>query len=112
MFGLRSRTALVQPKYLPIPPRTITQLPIPTTRAFNSTPRKAAFRPTWMPMRVKTPWIDALTQSREARHEADSKPASPSVEPDLIPKKMSDSHYSAVRPTQISIQKNQKPGTS
>jgi hypothetical protein len=48
-------------------------------------------------MRVKTPWIDALTASREAAKTAkDGETAAPSVKPDLTPKKMSDSHYSAV----------------
>jgi hypothetical protein len=50
-----------------------------------------------MPMRVKTPWIEALTQSREAARESKAgvPPATP-VKPDLTPKKMSDSYYSAV----------------
>jgi hypothetical protein len=50
-----------------------------------------------MPMRVKTPWIDALTQSREAARESTEglPPATP-VKPDLTPKKMSDTYYSAV----------------
>jgi len=48
-------------------------------------------------MRVKTPWIDALTASREAaKGSKDGKPTEPTVKPDLMPKKMSDSHYSAV----------------
>lgn len=48
-------------------------------------------------MRVKTPWIDALTASREAaKASKDGKPTEPTVKPDLTPKKMSDSHYSAV----------------
>lgn len=46
-------------------------------------------------MRVKTPWIDALTQMREAQkpgpHEDES------IKRDVTPKKMSDSYYSAVR---------------
>lgn len=45
-----------------------------------------------MPMRVKTPWIEALNKSRE---EKQSKPPK-SAEPDLRPKKMSDTFYSAV----------------
>jgi hypothetical protein len=48
-----------------------------------------------MPMRVKTPWIDALTQDREAQ-KADPQRSQPNVKPDLTPKKMSDSYYSAV----------------
>lgn len=48
-------------------------------------------------MRVKTPWIDALTQSREAAAAGkEGTQAAPSVKPDLTPKKMSDSYYSAV----------------
>lgn len=46
-------------------------------------------------MRVKTPWIDALTQSREAQ-KAGPQETAQSVKPDLTPKKMSDSYYSAV----------------
>lgn len=48
-------------------------------------------------MRVKTPWIDALTKSREEAGKAgEGAQAAPSVKPDLTPKKMSDSYYSAV----------------
>ena len=43
-------------------------------------------------MRVKTPWIDALNKSREENQTQPSK----SAEPDLRPKKMSDTFYSAV----------------
>lgn len=48
-----------------------------------------------MPMRVKIPWIDALTKSRE---EAKTGGKSPEEipKPDLTPKRMSDSYYSAV----------------
>jgi acyl-coenzyme A thioesterase 9 len=49
-----------------------------------------------MPMRVKTPWIDALTQSREAGHAGAQQSQTASVKPDQTPKKMSDSYYSAV----------------
>lgn len=48
-------------------------------------------------MRVKTPWIDALTQIREAENAGPQEKAGQSVKPDVSPKKMSDSHYSAVR---------------
>lgn len=44
-------------------------------------------------MRVKTPWIDALTQNREAGAQQTQ---TASVKPDQTPKKMSDSYYSAV----------------
>jgi hypothetical protein len=48
-------------------------------------------------MRVKTPWIEALTQSREAARESKAGVSPPTpVKPDLTPKKMSDSYYSAV----------------
>jgi hypothetical protein len=49
-----------------------------------------------MPMRVKTPWIDALTQSREAAKAGSQENAAKAIKPDLTPKKMSDSAYSAV----------------
>lgn len=106
MFGLTGkRTALARSKCLSLRtiPRKITpqQLSLTNIRDFNSTPTMAAFRPTWMPMRVKTPWIDALTQSREAARNATDGtkegPATPSAKPDPTPKKMSDSYYSAVR---------------
>ncbi|THC89337.1 hypothetical protein EYZ11_011220 [Aspergillus tanneri] len=49
-----------------------------------------------MPMRVKTPWIEALTKSRE---NAQSDPTSAvRAHPDLSPKKMSDSYYRAILP--------------
>lgn len=48
-------------------------------------------------MRVKTPWIDALTKSREEAAKAGKEAApAPSIKPDLTPKKMSDSYYRAV----------------
>lgn len=48
-------------------------------------------------MRVKTPWIDALTQIREAQKAEPQDKAAQSVKRDVSPKKMSDSYYSAVR---------------
>jgi acyl-coenzyme A thioesterase 9 len=48
-------------------------------------------------MRVKTPWIEALTKSREDAHSSQTPRAQ--GKPDLTPKKMSDSYYSAVSPT-------------
>ncbi|KAJ5191029.1 uncharacterized protein N7498_010014 [Penicillium cinerascens] len=105
MLGLAGRrTALVRSKSIApavLSARAIaaTQSPSTHPRDFHSTPTNAAFRPTWMPMRVKTPWIDALTASREAAKVAeDGEPAAPSVKPDLTPKKMSDSYYSAILP--------------
>lgn len=46
-------------------------------------------------MRVKTPWVEALAQKREEAR-SDQKGPAPSAKPDLTPKKMSDSYYSAV----------------
>ena len=46
-------------------------------------------------MRVKTPWVDALAKQREEARSG-QKQGAPSAKPDLTPKKMSDSHYSAV----------------
>ncbi|KAL4878559.1 HotDog domain-containing protein [Aspergillus karnatakaensis] len=66
------------------------------TRDFQSSPTNAAFRPTWMPMRVKTPWIDALNKSREKAPEGTTE--APRPKPDLTPKRMSDSYYSAILP--------------
>ncbi|PWY86204.1 Thioesterase/thiol ester dehydrase-isomerase [Aspergillus heteromorphus CBS 117.55] len=68
-----------------------------STRDFHSSQSHAAVRPTWMPMRVKTPWVDALTKSRETAQSSQTAPA-PSAKPDLTPKKMSDSYYCAVLP--------------
>ncbi|RMJ26036.1 acyl-CoA thioester hydrolase [Aspergillus sp. HF37] len=52
-------------------------------------------------MRVKTPWIDALTKQRSdaalGRTE-EQQPEAESAKPDLTPKRMSDSYYSAVLP--------------
>lgn len=55
-----------------------------------------------MPSRVKTPWIEALTKSREeerARTAGGTKDASETAaKVDITPKKMSDSYYSVVLP--------------
>ncbi|KAL2852826.1 HotDog domain-containing protein [Aspergillus pseudoustus] len=67
-----------------------------TLREFQTTQPNGAFRPTWMPMRVKTPWIDALNKSREAGQSG--QPEAPRPKPDLTPKRMSDSFYSAILP--------------
>ena len=64
-------------------------------RGFRSTPAQAAFRPAWMPMRVKTPWIEALTRSRDADGTARDG-GTPRAQPDLKPKRISDSSYTAV----------------
>lgn len=46
-------------------------------------------------MRVKTPWIEALTKQREGAQLGQTKQTQ-AAKPDLTPKKMSDSYYSAV----------------
>jgi len=61
-----------------------------------------------MPSRVKTPWIEALTKSREEARAAaavavgggpkDANTTSTAAKVDTTPKKMSDSHYSVVLP--------------
>ncbi|KAJ5711599.1 hypothetical protein N7488_005755 [Penicillium malachiteum] len=101
MFGLAGRRgAIVRSKYLT--PTAIPARAAPAVldaREFHSTPTNAASRPTWMPMRVKTPWIDALTQSREtARNSKAGVEAPPLPKPDVTPKRMSDSRYSAILP--------------
>jgi acyl-coenzyme A thioesterase 9 len=48
-------------------------------------------------MRVKTPWIEALTKSRGDAQSGQTPRAQ--GKPDLTPKKMSDSYYSAVSRT-------------
>lgn len=103
MFGLAGRrTVLAQskcltPRALPARAVAVAQSPCTNTREFRTTPTNEASRPTWMPMRVKTPWIEALTQSREAARESrEGVPPPTPVKPELTPKKMSDSYYSAV----------------
>ncbi|KAJ6063990.1 hypothetical protein N7499_012670 [Penicillium canescens] len=103
MFGLASRrSALAGSKCLTpsLPARAMvaTQPACANIQEFHSTSAQAASRPTWMPMRVKTPWIDALTQSREAAKAGSQENAAKVIKPDLTPKKMSDSAYSAVLP--------------
>jgi acyl-coenzyme A thioesterase 9 len=46
-------------------------------------------------MRVKTPWIEALNKSREQPQPGQEE--APRAKPDLTPKRMADSYYSAVR---------------
>ncbi|KAF7712653.1 Acyl-coenzyme A thioesterase 9, mitochondrial [Penicillium ucsense] len=87
----------------PVPSRTVTaaagRSPNVNTRDFRTAAAHAAPRETWMPMRVKTPWIEALSQRRDsARASEDGTQPAPSVKPDLTPKKMSDSYYSAILP--------------
>ncbi|KAJ5725777.1 uncharacterized protein N7483_007134, partial [Penicillium malachiteum] len=101
MFGLAGRrSTIVRSKCLTsaaIPARAAPA--VLDAREFHSTSTNAASRPTWMPMRVKTPWIDALTQSREAtRNSRAGVEAAPLPKPDVTPKRMSDSRYSAILP--------------
>ena len=103
MFGLSTRrSAVARSKCLAnitstnISVRSPAQRSLLSARDFHPSQPHATFRPSWMPMRVKTPWIDALTRSREAAQPGQGAPA-PSAKPDLTPKKMSDSYYSAVR---------------
>ena len=69
------------------------QLQVP--RSIHSSPVKAAAAPRakWPTRRVFTPWIDALTKSRQEG----GQPPQPRPKPDLTPQKMSDTYYSAVR---------------
>jgi acyl-coenzyme A thioesterase 9 len=100
MFGIR-RSALARSKCLAskLPARTAVAAKPSCINAqsFHSTTAQAGSRATWMPMRVKTPWIDALTQSREAQKADAQQSGQQNIKPDLTPKKMSDSYYSAVR---------------
>ncbi|KAJ5614334.1 hypothetical protein N7528_007988 [Penicillium herquei] len=101
MFGLAGRrSAIVRSKCLT--PTAIPARAAPAVldaREFHSTPTNAASRPTWMPMRVKTPWIDALTQSRETARNSKAGVEAPLLpKPDVTPKRMSDSRYSAILP--------------
>ena len=46
-------------------------------------------------MRVRTPWIEALRQSKEDKTQNANVPSEP-VKPDLRPKRMSDSYFKCV----------------
>ncbi|KAJ5542163.1 hypothetical protein N7461_008166 [Penicillium sp. DV-2018c] len=103
MFGIAGRrSALTRTKCLTtvLPARAAlgAQHSYINSQDFHSTPTQADSRPTWMPMRVKTPWVDALTQARESQDSGAQKSAEKTVERDLSPKKMSDSYYSAILP--------------
>jgi acyl-coenzyme A thioesterase 9 len=52
-------------------------------------------------MRVRTPWIQALREKKEAEKNPQP-PQVQSVKPDLTPKKMSDSYVSLVLPLSVS----------
>lgn len=71
-----------------------TQASFTATRDIHATPARAGSRQEWKTMRVKTPWIEALTKSREAP--APSGDGATQNKPDIKPKRMSDSYYSAV----------------
>ncbi|CAI6094693.1 unnamed protein product [Clonostachys chloroleuca] len=70
-----------------------------SAREFHMTSKRTGTRNAWMPMRVKTPWIEALTQSQETSRKLEyGLQTIQPVKPDLTPKKMSDSYYSAILP--------------
>ncbi|KAH8697217.1 putative acyl-CoA thioester hydrolase [Talaromyces proteolyticus] len=68
-------------------------------RHFHATPTASVFTAAWIPSRVKTPWVDALAQSRDeqARGKSAAGQQLP-PKPDLTPKRMSDSYFSAILP--------------
>ncbi|KAL4927190.1 putative acyl-CoA thioester hydrolase [Aspergillus undulatus] len=79
-----------------IRPRAESSQSLQQCREFQTTRPGAAFRPTWMPMRVKTPWVEALNKSRETALPGHTE--TPRPKPDLTLKKMGDSYYSAILP--------------
>lgn len=79
--------------------RCIARTSFAGSKGFQTTSRRTGTRNAWMPMRVKTPWIEALTQSREASRQLEDGNTTAAAQPakaDVTPKKMSDSYYSAV----------------
>lgn len=110
LLGKRTAAALARPTTripaatAPTSLRTFTTTPPAHDVASSATPQ----RPTRMPSRVKTPWIEALTKSREEARAAaavaagggpkDANVTSTAAKVDTTPKKMSDSHYSVVLP--------------
>ncbi|RAH77067.1 Thioesterase/thiol ester dehydrase-isomerase [Aspergillus japonicus CBS 114.51] len=107
MFGLSTRrSAVARSKCLSstINRATTQQHPalspsVLGSRDFHNSPTNAAHPPpTWLPMRVKTPWIEALTKSREAAQSGQAGAPYTSGKPDLTPKRMSDSYYKAILP--------------
>lgn len=48
-------------------------------------------------MRVKTPFIDALMESREKAKRGEVDQGASAPKPDLTPRRMSDSYFAAVR---------------
>ncbi|CAH0053889.1 unnamed protein product [Clonostachys solani] len=78
---------------------TIPRCSCRSAREFHMTSKRTGTRNAWMPMRVKTPWIEALTQSQETSRKLEyGLQTIQPVKPDLTPKKMSDSYYSAILP--------------
>ncbi|KAJ5231599.1 uncharacterized protein N7469_006187 [Penicillium citrinum] len=69
-----------------------------TSRKFHATACNGEEKRRVWAGRVKTPWIDALNESREVAKGAKKGVKPPAVKPDVTPKKMSDSYYSAVLP--------------
>ena len=53
-------------------------------------------------MRVRTPWIQALKERKEAEQHPDTSVAEP-IKPDLRPKRMQDSYVKLVLPLSVSI---------
>jgi acyl-coenzyme A thioesterase 9 len=100
MLGTQKLTALSSPRLVS---RSLLRAnaarQLEKRRCFHATPSRPVFRAAWLPMRhmrVKTPWVDALAQSRE--QQANNTGANePPPKPDLTPKRMSDSYFSGVR---------------
>lgn len=90
---LSSKSAAYHTVGLPVcAPRTHT-----AGRYFHATPSSSLFKAAWKPMRVKTPWVDALAQSQvQAGQSASNAQEEEPMKPDLTPRKMSDSYFSAV----------------
>lgn len=98
MLGIGRRTALAGSRRAASTPctRAVKQFQPLLSRDFHLTQTNAASRPTWLPMRVKTPWIDALTKAREDAADSKGKAPMEHPKPDLTPRRMSDSYYCAV----------------
>ncbi|PLN78878.1 Thioesterase/thiol ester dehydrase-isomerase [Aspergillus taichungensis] len=95
MLGLHTRRSVLARSARLATSRKV--LPAATRESFHSSPAHAETRPTWMPMRVKTPWIEALTKSRDdARAPKKAQPVG--ARDSLPPKRMADSYYKAVLP--------------
>ena len=62
-----------------------------TSRKFHATACNGEEKRRVWAGRVKTPWIDALNESREVAKGSQKGVKPPAVKPDVTPKKMSDS---------------------